>query len=405
MSGPSSVRLPEFAEHVPQAASRSESVAWKIDVDSSTDWAQGDGVVAALAGKRVCGFSASNGKRSWCGGTGYGLAYASGTFAYVASDGIGVRGIDARTGRSLWRYDGSAATVQSVWSTGAGFIALEEANGSNATIALIEPTGRVRWTTRLRVSGPPLVAPPFLLLRTPGIPGNFYVFHLSARKPEPTIIVPSVLSVIDIRDQAISFVPDIPDDIGLRFITENVWRADLLTGIVRSRYRFTPDLADNDAHESDLIPPGTIAPGAISVDRGSLFMAVGPRIYRYRFSEPDDQHPLLVSDHGAFIGRAQDGVVFVSRADGFWMLRPGATNIASRRLSDRTVKDLVASDRQTAYFSFADRHVRAFSKGDGRTMLDLRDCDGARIALTRESSFVACAAPRGARIIAYRRLR
>jgi hypothetical protein len=214
-----------------------------------------------------------------------------------------------------------------------------------------------------------------------------------------------VLSIVDIRDQAISFVPDITDDIELRFITENVWRADPLTGIVHSRYRFAPDVADNYAHASDLIPPGTIAPGPISVDRGSLYMAVGPRIYRYHFSQPDDQHPLLVSDHGAFIGRAQDGVVFVSRADGLWMLRPGATNIASRLISDRSVNDLVAADRQTAYFSFADRHVRAFSKADGRMMLDLSDCDGARIALTPQSSLVACATARGAKINALRRLR
>jgi PQQ-like domain len=405
LSGQSSVRLPEFAEQVPQAASRSDTVAWKIDVDSSTDWAQGDDVVAALADKRICGFSASSGRRRWCGGTGSGLAYASGTFAYVASHGGGVRGIDARSGRSLWHYDASGSTVESVWSAGAGFVVLKTANRFETTIALIEPTGRVRWTTRLSVSGPPMVAPPFLLVRAPGLPGNWFVLNLNAQKLGRTISVQPVLSIVDIRSQALTFVPDISDDIALRFITENVWHADPRTGIVRSRYRFAPDVDYNYAHESDLVPPGTIAPGPISVDRGSLYMAVGPRIYRYHFSEPGDQHPLLVSDHGTFIGRAQDGVVFVSRADGLWMLRPGATNIASRLISDRTVKDLVAADGQTAYFSFADRHVRAFSKADGRTMLDLSDCDGTRIALTPQSSLVACATARGAKIVGLRRLR
>jgi putative pyrroloquinoline-quinone binding quinoprotein len=422
--GEASYRLPEVREAVAPAAQPLRMPRWERDAAPPRDGNfqvsmlafADDSVVFAHDG-RVCAFAELSGARLWCAGGGGRPAFAGGLVAYVHLDGT-VRCVDARNGTERWRFRfpvaaGRAAEPggprifspeQFVWPTKAGFLV---GGGSSApNYGELSRFGRVLWSTELVGSwSAPTFAYPYVLEVVSGSGGGFQatvnVVRLGAGGG-PVAQIRSAIEVLDVSPPLVVVRGDQAGEHSEPFLAFDVFKADLLSGIVGLRYRYEPDYDAN----YDQVRKGMLnnqSPGKIALDGDMLYLDVASRVYRYTFADGASQRPLLVSADGVHVGGPYRGTVYVARGDGVWALTPDVGRIRARLVApSRTKFQVMAIDGRTAYFGFDDGNVRGVGLEGGGTTFEARTCVPARIGTTPGGLYVVCSAPRW-KVVAFAR--
>ncbi len=396
--GEASYRLAETREPVPASARAVRTPVWSQPYDrdasafgSGALLADGSGAVAFASGGRMCSFSEDDGRRLWCAEPGHGPAYAGGAVAYVLGGG-GVLAVDARTGRTLWRRAGP----RFVWPSRDGFlVARYDRDSFTTAIAEANRAGHTVWSGRYGGgnSEAPFVAPPFAFARTitsgATLVATEYVFRVGAGGGYDTAIVGAWALLSTDASSAIVQTVGV-GEMQDHFLSLNVVVVDLRTGRYTARYYYEPDYDANLSAYDQLITPGSSG-GKNAVDGQTLYMTIGPRLYRYHLGPPKGQRPLLISSLGTYIGGPYAGALYVSRPDGVWALRPGDRSVQMQLVAPSAAPfNTIAIVGRTAYIAFANGELRGVDVADGRTTLEAKSCVTGNIGIGRKRIFVTC---------------
>jgi outer membrane protein assembly factor BamB len=403
-------RLPEH-RHAPIAfPAAARPAAWTKSLSTPTyvsnapfsTFADG-AIVLGTADGALCAFAEQTGHARWCVRPGSTPAYGSGEVAYI-EDNRTVAAVDARTGRHRWRTRFSAplgemnADVRFVAPSGMGSFVTIGTNvdtiGTNVyekeEFRELSPRGAVRWRTSVCCGvDAPVSAPPYVLLPVNGsgarIDYNVLSLWLQARRIGE---IPSAMAVLGVRSGRAVFWLDpgnAPQPYNYRLS-----EVDLTTGDDVHTFELQPDFDENNRRFEAPGQPGysEVRP---ALDGRMLYLSVATRLYLYDLDVPDAR-PIALTDDGARVGDPVHGVVFVSQADGVWMLRPAPDRVDTWQIappSSRVTSTVSAGD--DAFLGFHDGHIVGVHLSDARGIFAATlPCAPTRLVLSARNVYALC---------------
>ena len=152
------------------------------------------------------------------------------------------------------------------------------------------------------------------------------------------------------------------------FLTFSVRLAHLGDASTRATFHYEPDYETNYALWKKNVP---FSGPRVKVDGDNVYAALGSSLYRYHLSSAKGQRPLLISSIGTFLGDPHRGVVYVSRPDGVWSLRPRSHDILAQLVAPSTTPvSTIATIGNTTYIGFDSGELRGVNVDSGATVLD-----------------------------------
>ncbi|HTV73653.1 MAG TPA: PQQ-binding-like beta-propeller repeat protein [Candidatus Acidoferrales bacterium] len=377
---PHSYRLEEKRVSVP-AADVSVGVLWSraanapdLDTDQSPPYlAIGKGDVAFTSGGQVCGFRAVDGARQWCAGPGLAPVYGGGEVAFVRDDGR-IVAADAKNGHILWSYNSSGSAGLHGNPLTPAFVAYSGIGtflAAGVSIVELSKTGKVVWSTlpcpcsfELPVSVGPFTLQP---VNGTGAYTQYRIYDYRLNGAARTVgEFGDAESVLKIQGQHFFGLSDIEPP--ARFLSADVFEADLASGKVIAYRHYEPDYDDNYARFLKTDSQNQVIPG---IEGPYIYVPVQSRLYRYPIDKTSTTVPLEISDNDTFVGGPYQGSVYVARADGVWSLHPLEKDIEARLVAP-SVKPFVTMtfSQNDGYVAFEDGRIEGFDVRDGRPTLD-----------------------------------
>lgn len=117
------------------------------------------------------------------------------------------------------------------------------------------------------------------------------------------------------------------------FLSAEIASINIRNGARRKDFTFEPDREANYSRWTEGSSSGmTDTISSVRYCQGSVFFPSGSLLYRYAYSDPERQRPLLVSRDGTLADVLTANDVIVWRGDGRWLLHIGSRRVTADRL-------------------------------------------------------------------------